>query len=252
MTLAERLLLKLSCEPGQSRTDLNLEDWTPENALRTWREVIPTFDDEIKGRSLVDFACGLGYQAVALIENGANRVLGIDSNGRVLDAARETVHSRALDKKIALKTALDPSDKGSFDIVLSQNGMEHFEEPERALDTMLAALKPGGKMLLTFGPPWLSPYGAHMQFFTNVPWVNLLFSERTVMNVRSHFRDDGAQTYEPALNRMTLDKFEHLIEKTRLTIEYQKYDCVKRLNPLRSLPWIRELFVNRVTVVGRR
>ena len=252
MTFAERLLLKLSCTPGTARTDLNLDDWTPENALRNWRDVVPGFDDEIKGKSLVDFACGLGYQAIALIQNGAQRVLGIDSNPEVLEAARATIRAQGLESQIVLKSALDATDSGTFDIVLSQNGMEHFEHPAEVLDTMLSGLKRGGKMLLTFGPPWLSPYGAHMQFFTNLPWVNLLFSERTVMNVRGRFRDDGLHTYEPVLNRMTLEKFEGLMKRTRLTIEYRQYDCIKRLNALRSLPLIRELFVNRVTVVGRR
>src|SRR5215831_14061568 len=101
MTLAERLLLKFSVEPGTSRNDLNLDDWTPENALRNWRDVVPGFDDEIKGKSLLDFACGLGYQAIALIQNGANRVLGIDNNSRVLEAARATVHAHSLDAQIA-------------------------------------------------------------------------------------------------------------------------------------------------------
>jgi len=252
MTIAERLLLSLSCDPRTSIRDLNLDGWTPENALRNWREVIPRFDEEIKGKALVDFACGLGFQAVALVQNGASRVLGIDTNAEVLEQARARIRASDLDARIALKPHLDPADEGAFDVVLSQNGMEHFAEPGLALEVMLRSLKRGGKMLLTFGPPWLSPYGAHMQFFTSVPWVNLLFSERTVMNVRRRYRDDGLASYEPALNRMTLGKFERLLARTRLHVEYQKYDCVKKFNSLRGLPWLRELFVNRVTVVGRR
>jgi SAM-dependent methyltransferase len=252
MTIAERLLLTLSCDPGTSTRNLNLEGWTPDNALRNWREVVPHFDDEIRGKSLLDFACGLGFQAVALIQNGASRVLGIDTNAEVLGRARLSVRAHDLESRITLKTHLDPVDEGAFDVVLSQNGMEHFTQPTLALEVMLKALKRGGKMLLTFGPPWLSPYGAHMQFFTHVPWVNLLFSERTVMNVRRRFRNDGLETYEPALNRMTLGKFERLLASTGLQVEYQQYDCVKKLNALRAVPWLRELFVNRVTVIGRR
>lgn len=39
-------------------------------------------------------------------------------------------------------------------------------------------------LLITFGCPWLSPYGSHMHFFTKMPWINVFFSETTVMRVR--------------------------------------------------------------------
>ncbi|CAN5864331.1 hypothetical protein BH24ACI4_BH24ACI4_08100 [soil metagenome] len=53
-----------------------------------------------------------------------------------------------------------------------------------------------------------------MVHFTKLPWVNVLFSERTVMQVRARFRDDGATRYEEVvmgLNRMTIARFERLI-----------------------------------------
>jgi hypothetical protein len=73
------------------------------------------------------------------------------------------------------------------------------------LDEMRLAACPGGCVLITFFEPWLSPYGSHMSHFTRVPWINVLFSERTVMNVRSLFRSDGATRYEDVeggLNRI--------------------------------------------------
>jgi len=89
-----------------------------------------------------------------------------------------------------------------------------------------------------------------MQFFTKVPWVNLFFSERTVMSVRSRFRNDGAQHYEQVesgLGKMTVGKFERVLAESGLKADYVRYDCVKRLDVLKVLPRVRELFINNVS-----
>ena len=99
--------------------------------------------------------------------------------------------------------------KGGFDIVLSHNSMEHFGDPARILDVMKSALKPDGRLYITFGPPWYAPYGSHMHFFTRVPWVNLLFSERTVMAVRARYRNDAdrkGRAWLPVLLRLDDDR----------------------------------------------
>src|SRR6185295_9848751 len=95
-------------------------------------------------------------------------------------------------------------------------------------------------------------YGSHMQFFTRVPWVNLLFSERTVMNVRGRFRNDGAKRYqdvEAGLNQMSVSKFERILREQGLVPVYRKYECVKGMNVLAHAPLLRELLINHVTAL---
>lgn len=53
----------------------------------------------------------------------------------------------------------------TFDIVVSQNAMDHFRDPIGILSTMKGLIHEDGKILITFGPPWFSPYGSHMYFF---------------------------------------------------------------------------------------
>ena len=94
--------------------------------------------------------------------------------------------------------------------------------------------------------------GSHCQFFTRVPYVNLLFPDAAVMRVRARFRSDGATRYEDiegGLNRMTVRKFERLLTQCGLRVEYRALDCVKGQNWLGRVPLLRELVINHVTCV---
>ena len=108
--------------------------------------------------------------------------------------------------------------------------MEHFPDPAAVLHQMKRLIHDNGKILITFGPPWYAPYCAHMHFFCKVPWINIWFSERTIMRVRSLYRDDGAERFvdvEKGLNKMSLKKFENVISENGLNIESINYKAVK-------------------------
>ena len=94
------------------------------------------------------------------------------------------------------------------------------------LREMRDALRPGGLLLITFSPPWFSPWGAHMNFFCRLPWVHLIFSEATVHRVRALYRETGTMTYGPELNRMTLAKFERIIAESGMRVRSVKYTAV--------------------------
>lgn len=103
--------------------------------------------------------------------------------------------------------------------------------------------------MITFGCPWFSPYGSHMHFFCKLPWVNLIFPERTVMRVRSLYRNDGAMRYEDVesgLNKMSVAKFERIIANAGMRVLFRRYTGVKGYDFLTRLPVLRELFVNRI------
>ena len=104
--------------------------------------------------------------------------------------------------------------------------------------------------MITFSPPWYAPYGSHMHFFTKVPWVNLLFSEATVMAVRACYRADGARRYESVeggLNKMSVGKFERIVSSAGLQFVYRSDDGVRGMDAVTHIPFVRELLTNRVT-----
>ena len=254
MEFTERLLLSLSRRPGTEDYEMGRQRWHLDTALSLLSEVFPNFLESIVGKQVLDFGCGAGYQSVALAMSKAKYVVGLDTNRRSLAKARHLAEERGV-HGVEFTEKLPDHLIGTFDMVISQNSMEHFDRPAEILDEMVRALNEDGRILITFGPPWRAPYGAHTHFFTKAPWVNLLFSERTVMNVRAYFRNDGAVRYEEVeggLNRMTVAKFEEMVLRSEMRVDYCKYDTVRGIDFLARLPLIRELFVNRISCVLSR
>jgi SAM-dependent methyltransferase len=252
--LQEKILLKLSRDKKPTDHEINHE-WSIENALSLLQRVYNDFESQIEGKSVCDYGCGVGYQSVALAHAAkAGKVLGIDTNPKWIKEARKLSkdfqdgqHARTIE----FTENIEKAHKGSYDVVISQNSMEHFPYPAGTLKQMKLLLKPEGRLFITFGPPWYAPYGAHMQFFTNLPWVHLFFPERVIMKVRSRYRSDGAERYEEVesgLNKMSVAKFERIIEESGMKIVFKNYECIRGLNFLSKIPLLRELFINHVTV----
>ena len=207
----------------------------------------------IRNRIVLDYGCGLGWQALAMAKEGARRVVGIDT--RLLDQARRHAGQYSYGDKVSFVDHLEPEMMGAFDVVLSCSSFEHFADPPSVLYQMGKAARPGGIVIISFAEPWYSPHGSHMGFFTNLPWVNIFFSESSVMDARSHFRSDGARRYqdvEGGLNRMTLSKFERIIRNSGLRTEFLRYYPVKRLPVVSKIPVVRELFVAAAACILRR
>lgn len=247
--LVERLLLAISHQPENQSSQFSCKEETVDSALGLLRHAFKHFVREIAGKRVLDFGCGYGQQTVAMARAGAKYVVGLDINQKFLQRGRDLAVQHDLQDCVEFADKLDARLLGSFDVVVSQNSMEHFVQPMEILQIMKSALNPVGKLLITFGPPWFAPYGSHMQFMTRVPWINLLFDETTVMNVRNRFRNDGAMKYEEVeggLAKMSVAKFERLVLQCGMKIQHKKYECIKGLDFLGGLPILRELFINHV------
>lgn len=253
----ERALTAFSRSPetvaSHSRSVTSGHD--PGIALSLLAEVYPELLSRVANARVLDFGCGWGYQAVALANSGADSVVGVDINAEWLEKARRLAAESGVSNRVRFVQMLDPADTGRFDLVLSQDSMEHFPDPEGALRTMAAALAPGGDVVITFAPPWYAPYGAHMHFFTPIPWVHLLMPERTVMRVRARYKHDAAQRYEEVeggLNRMSLKRFRRLLRLSGLALVRLSTEPVKGQRLVSRMPLLEEFFTNRVTAVLRR
>lgn len=244
------ILRRLSRAPGEGRYPSG-DAKGVDDALGQLTAAFPGFLEQVRGKTIVDFGSGEGFQTLALARAGARRVVGLE-----IDAAhRSAAAARAAQMGLAnaeFCERIAPSDHGAFDVVLSQNAMEHVFDPGEVLRLFRALVRPDGRVYVSFGPPWYSPYGAHTAFFCKVPWVHLLFSEAAVMTVRAGFTDDGAGRYEQVrggLNRMSLARFERLLDASGLRPSFESHPYVLGLGFMHRVPLLRELLLYQVNVV---
>jgi ubiquinone/menaquinone biosynthesis C-methylase UbiE len=219
----------------------------PSEPLNELEREFPDLRAYVYNKDVLDFGCGWGDQAAAIAVRFDARVTGLDTHAGLLAAARERYGQRV--------RFIERLNGETFDIVITQDAMEHFDDPAAALAAMSRALRPDGRILMTFGPPWYAPYGTHANFFCPIPWLQLWFSEKTVMSVRGRYRKDGARHYEEVesgLNRMSLRKFERLTGASGLRAERLKYVGVKRMHFLTKIPIVRELTTVVVTGVFKK
>jgi SAM-dependent methyltransferase len=256
MRLGERILLRLSRKPGSSEYAGATLKYTVDNALDFPRKTIPDLLDHIRDKTVLDYGCGPGFQAVALANRGAKAVVGVDINETWLERAAALAAAHQCGDRVSFRHASDflseSSSHEQFDVVFCCGSFEHFADSAKELANMKRLVKPGGKILITFAEPWLSPHGSHMDNFCKLPYVNVFFSESTVMAVRSRFKDDGATRYEDiksGLNKMTLAKFERIVRASGLTIKHRNYFATKNLPAVRNIPLLREFLVSAVTCI---
>lgn len=190
---------------------------------------------EVAGRSVIEFGCGEGKETVELAQFAA-QVEGIDIQEALLERARQ--HAR--DAGVASRCRFGTSASAQADFVVSIDSFEHFADPAMMLTQMYELLRPGGKVVATFGPTWFHPYGAHM--LSVFPWAHLLFSERALMRWRADHRSDGATRFQEVaggLNRMTIARFTTIVGRSRFTLERLETVPIRRLRAVHAR-WNRE------------
>src|SRR5438552_11841885 len=159
MSIGERVLLLLSRKPGTKEypgTEAH-EEWNLDNSLSFLCQFFPNFLNEIEGKEILDFGCGLGWQVVGMAMNGAKFVVGLDVNPVWRQEAQELANNVGVSERVEFAESLENRFKGRFDMVTSQSSFEHFTDPVAALEEMKTALNPEGRVFLTFYGPWLSP-----------------------------------------------------------------------------------------------
>ena len=190
----------------------------------------------LKGRTVLDFGCGEGSEVIEMAAAGARLVMGLENRESMLEIARR----RAADAGLSTRCRFTAVCEEPVDVVVSLDCFEHFAEPEAMLGMMYDLLKPGGVLFASWGPPWFHPNGSHL--IELPPWTHVFFTERAVMEWRSHMRDDGARRYADGgcgLNQMTIAAFEKMVKRSRFRIEYLRTPPIRRLRFLHNR-WTRE------------
>lgn len=184
----------------------------------------------IQGKTVLDFGCGRGYQAVEMAKRGAGKVIGLDIQERMLAIGVDLAKQNSVDDRCIFTThSIELAD-----VIVSLDAFEHFSDPAAILKAMHKLLKPNGIVLISFGPTWLHPHGGHL--FSVFPWAHLIFTEKTLIRWRSDFKSDGATRFsevEGGLNQLTIKKFEQIVEKSPFRIEWLDTRPIKGISLLK-------------------
>lgn len=114
--------------------------------------------------NLLDVGCGSGWSSY-LLSQGGYHVVGIDLNAEAFECP--TAPNLTLVEGSAINL---PFEDASFDVVASNQAIEHIPDPQKAIREMIRVLKPGG-MLCIVAPNILS-IGHIIKAITVYVWQN--------------------------------------------------------------------------------
>ena len=149
-------------------------------------------DVEIIGKRVLEIGCGQGAVSYFHHRNFARSVVGIDLNREAMNAgARIALDPDGNGPSFAEADAHHlPFADGSFDLVIADNTFEHFTDPLRVMQEAYRVLAPGGVLHVPSFSSIYAKYGAHMKTFIKVPWCNLLFTQKVVVEVLAKLAEE--------------------------------------------------------------
>lgn len=232
--LGYRLLRGIASAPRQGQMDGSAFAGKSKLEVLLGRDMLA----RTTGKSVLDFGCGEGAQAVELAERGAGRVIGLDIQPHLLEIGRQRALARGLAERVVFASEWSEP----VDVVVCLDAFEHFSDPAEILATMFRLLKPGGCVLASFGPTWYHPLGGHL--FSVFPWSHLVFTEAALIRWRGGFKTDGATRFGEVaggLNQMTIGRFETLVRHSAFEAE------VIEAVPIRRLAWMANSLTREFT-----
>ena len=105
------------------------------------------------GNSVLDVGCGPGMHTLAMagFVGPLGRVVGIDHDARMIDAAQKRAREAGVDAWVTHQTgdayAL-PFDDGAFERTRSERMLQHLLDPPRAVAELVRVTAPGGRVVI--------------------------------------------------------------------------------------------------------
>lgn len=127
-------------------------DTKPHNAFYDRPNTLSLFD-ELKGKKILDAACGPGKYAEELIALGAN-VTGFDFSEKMVGFAKERIGNKGSFFVHNLEQPLGMFAENHFDYVLCALALHYIEDWNYTFSEFSRVLKPGGKLIISIEHPF--------------------------------------------------------------------------------------------------
>lgn len=178
---------------------------------------------QLEGALILEDGCGLGMYSSQFRRRFTPRVEALDIEAeRVAEARAEVPHAL-----VAASEHL-PYPADTFDLVFSNDVLEHVQDDEISAAEMVRVTRPGGRIIL-FCPNRWYPFETHGHFwrgiyhFGNTPLINYLpdvLRNRLAPHVRAYTAT--------SLRRLFRDQPVRVLQHTRI---YGGYDNITRRRP---------------------
>jgi SAM-dependent methyltransferase len=102
------------------------------------------------GMSCLDVGCGSGDVTLkmAALVGAEGHVVGIDRDQSILHLARQEADEQGLPVTFRAVEAEELVEESAYDLVFSRYLLSHLPRPQRALEAMVRAVRPGGRLVL--------------------------------------------------------------------------------------------------------
>lgn len=119
----------------------------PEHEEQFRRWTAPLVPEDWRGKEFLDVGCGMGRNSYWPLKYGAAGGVAVDIDERSLESARDNLRSFPT-MQVVRTSAYDLPFENRFDLAFSIGVIHHLEHPQRALEKMTRAVKPGGRVLI--------------------------------------------------------------------------------------------------------
>jgi len=231
------------------------------------REFFNRFNNSIdfSEKSIIDIGCGLGATCIYMALHGAKRVVGIDLEINHIDFAKKKLETdyNYLINTVEFKHNNEMKNE-LFDIIISKDCFEHYENPETFIFTMKKYMKKDGIMVIGFSPLWKSPYGGHINDLTRFPWAHLIFPEKIIIDEYSKLRNENMKYFRQGIhgfNKMTLKRYQKIINESGLKPEFFIINVASTLlnkivfsifNIFKHFPFLKDYFIVNIYSILRQ
>ncbi len=152
----------------------NLIDHKPHNAYYDRPNTLKLIGD-VKGKSILDAACGPGKYAEILIKKGAN-VTGFDISPQMIKLARERNSESGVFFVQDLSEPLETLSSASFDIVICALALHYIEDWNITMQEFQRVLKPNGKLIISIEHPFFEYNYFKSEKYFEIEAVNCTWS----------------------------------------------------------------------------
>lgn len=220
---------------------------------------------DLRGKKVLDLGCGHGSLCVDMAKAGAERVIGVDLNPRLIEFAERNLEINYPDLVRRVEFHLIEIEKfpeGDFDLMTSKDTFEHVMDLPSVLQAMRERLKSGGRVYCAIGPLWNSPFGDHdtVKKITgfNLPWAHLILPPGWVLRKVSRQVGRPLQSYRDlGLNMLSFREYCEILFHSGFEVEFfrpnnSKHPVLRAFAVLAKIPFLTEYFTNNLYCILKK